>query len=510
MQDSYESELDKTRAQQEQELKRLEQSHSEELKNTRNEAREEVRKLKDELYDAQGRRAATIESSLRENEAKLEDAIEAQKNSHREELKPLLAELALYRNEGRDPEKERAQARQEEIESYEAGHIEEKRNIVDSYERTLKRLQNHEEELQDLYSRKLAEAELGNNAKSREAIGQIKAEFAAAMKAQRAERQRMEQAYQEELRAERSRSESQSRSLVSRSQEDTSRALKDKDQAYLAYLKSNAARVNSEMKARENVIRDLSTTTDARRVSPALVEKLRTSEALRYEDKLEKLRQSEHAQLGAIRERDHVERAAIRDRYEEMSRVQGREMIKESDAHRKGLAAAYAGMSELHESRVQDIESKTREMVGKLHQDQETSLIQQEKRNQLALQEQRDSLKDQKDQEVDDLKLESHLKDRAWVIKVNEQRRDFEKKLDLERDAHEREVAALKSDFQQKLHEQERTARRIVDEKDRNLEHQTKQQEMVHKEKERFLVEHYEEELDRMRRTNAHLIAKKS
>ncbi|MBU6153318.1 MAG: hypothetical protein KGP28_03350 [Bdellovibrionales bacterium] len=545
--DSYESELEKTRANQEKELERVRDSYREEMKESKDEARQEIRKLKEELYDSQGKRAASeskreheqharfagyreatekdsarrvesaqkyaesrMETIARENQDRIEEALQAQKNSHREEMKPVLEELALYRNEGRDPEAERAQARQEEIESFEGDHRIEKKTIVDSYERMLERMKNHEEELQDLYSRKLTEAEIGSNAKSREQVKRLKAEFAEAMKAQRAERMRVEQGLQEELRNERLRSEAKSKQVVARSQEDTSRALRDKDQAYLGFLETNAKRVNAEMKAREDVIRDLSTTNDPRRVSPALVEKLRTSEALRYEEKLGKLRESSVAGLSAIREKDAAERAAIRDRYEEMARTMGREIRKNSDSEKRELFMAYQDMSDLHSSKLQDIDGRARSAVAKLHQDQELSLVRQEKRNQMALEEQRDSLKEVKDREVEDLKLESRLKDREWSIKANDQRRELEKKLNTERDSHEREVAELKSEFQKKLHEQQRNSQRIVEEKDRSLSHQLKQQDLSHKEKERFLVEHYEEELDRMKRTNAQLIAKKS
>jgi hypothetical protein len=547
LKDSYESELEKTRASQEKELERVRESYRDDLKESKDEARQEIRKLKDELYDSQGKRAASeskkeyedqsrfaqyregterdsarrvesiqkysesrMETLARENQDRIEDALEAQKSSHREEMKPILDELALYRNEGRDPEAERAQARQEEIETYESDHRTEKRTIVESYERMLERMKNHEEELQDRYSRKLTEAEIGSDAKSRDTIKRLKAEFSEALKAQRAERMRVEQALQDELKAERVRSENRSNQVVARSQEDTSRALKDKDQAYLGFLKNNAKRVNAEMKAREDVIRDLSTTTDPRRVSPALVEKLRTGEALRYEEKLGKLRDSSTAQLGAIRERDHSERTAIRERYEEMARTMGRDLRKGNDAEKRELFMAYQDMSDAHASKLQDIEGRTRAAVGKLHQEQELDLVRQEKRNHMALQEQRDSLKEEKDREVEDLKLEAHLKDREWAIRANDQRRDLEKKLNFERDTHEREVAELKSEFQKKVHDQERNTQRIVEEKDRSLEHQLKQQELAHKEKERFLVEHYEEELDRMKRTNAQLIAKKS
>lgn len=547
LQDSYESELEKARENQAKEMERVRDSYREEIKESKEDARQEIRKLKEELYDSQGKRAgaeakrehderarfagyreeteresakrldsqqryseARLESVVRESRDETERALQAQKDSHREEMKPMLEELALYRSEGRDPEAERASARQEEIATYESDHRTEKKTIVDSYERMLERMRNHEEELQDLYSRKLTEAEVGSNAKSRELIRQLKAEFAEAMKAQRAERMRVEQALQDELKAERTRSESRSQQVVQRSQEDTSRALREKDQAYLGFLKSNAKRVNAEMKAREDVIRDLSTTTDARRVSPALVEKLRTGEALRSEEKLQRIREAGMAQLGAIREHDHSERSAIREHYEEMARSREQEFRKSEGAGRREMVAAYQDIQDAHESKFTDLENRARSTVGKLHEEQEMSLVRQEKRNQMALQEQRDSLREEKNREVEDLKLDSHLKDRQWAIKVNDQRRELEKKLAMEKDAHEREVAGLKSEFQKKLHEQDRDSKRIVEEKDRSLKHQLKQQDLAYKEKERFLVEHYEEELDRMKRTNAHLIAKKS
>jgi hypothetical protein len=547
LQDSYESELEKARENQAKEMERVRDSYREEIKESKEDARQEIRKLKEELYDSQGKRAgaeakrehdeqarfagyreeteresakrldsqqkyseARLESLVRESRDETERALQAQKDSHREEMKPMLEELALYRSEGRDPEAERASARQEEIATYESDHRTEKKTIVDSYERMLERMRNHEEELQDLYSRKLTEAEVGSNAKSRELIRQLKAEFAEAMKAQRAERMRVEQALQDELKAERTRSESRSQQVVQRSQEDTSRALREKDQAYLGFLKSNAKRVNAEMKAREDVIRDLSTTTDARRVSPALVEKLRTGEALRSEEKLQRIREAGMAQLGAIREHDHSERTAIREHYEEMARSREQEFRKSEGAGRREMVAAYQDIQDAHESKFTDLENRARSTVGKLHEEQEMSLVRQEKRNQMALQEQRDSLREEKNREVEDLKLDSHLKDRQWAIKVNDQRRELEKKLAMEKDAHEREVAGLKSEFQKKLHEQDRDSKRIVEEKDRSLKHQLKQQDLAYKEKERFLVEHYEEELDRMKRTNAHLIAKKS
>jgi hypothetical protein len=119
-------------------------------------------------------------------------------------------------------------------------------------------------------------------------------------------------------------------------------------------------------------------------------------------------------------------------------------------------------------------------------------------------------LKDEKDHAVQDADLNLRVQDREWFMKLNDQKRDFDRRVTQLNDLHQRELSDQKLESDRKLHEQERTARRILEEKDRAIETQVKQQTLAFREKERFLVEHYEEELDRMKRTNAQLIAKKS
>ena len=68
----------------------------------------------------------------------------------------------------------------------------------------------------------------------------------------------------------------------------------------------------------------------------------------------------------------------------------------------------------------------------------------------------------------------------------------------------------LRIEYDKKLRDMDRTSKRTLDDRVRAYEFQIKQQELAFKERERFLSEHYEEELDTMKRTNAHLIQKKS
>ena len=111
---------------------------------------------------------------------------------------------------------------------------------------------------------------------------------------------------------------------------------------------------------------------------------------------------------------------------------------------------------------------------------------------------------------VGEVEHTQRIKDRDWATKTNELKRDFDAKLAEERENHEAQMKLLRTEDDKKLRDQDRTAKRILDDKVHSYEYMIEQQELAFKEKERFLTEHYEEELDKMKRTNAHLIEKKS
>ena len=79
-----------------------------------------------------------------------------------------------------------------------------------------------------------------------------------------------------------------------------------------------------------------------------------------------------------------------------------------------------------------------------------------------------------------------------------------------ERDLHEKAMASMKYENDKKLREQDRTSTRAMDDRVKAYEYQIKQQELAFKQREQFLTEHYQEELDKMKRSNARLIQTKS
>lgn len=552
LKDSYESELAKTRTNQEKEVRKNEERHESDLQGVKdrfqkrlaeekNEAREEVRKLKDELYSAKGKRAAEaspsakieereeleraaekriekvqktaeiqLEAASRAANERIEDAIRAQKQSQVEETKPLREELLLYRNEGRDVTSEIAKARQASIEEFESAHLREKKNIVDSYERVVDHIRDEEKDLSDLYGMKLEEALLEQDAKTRKLVDVERGEFQRTSKLQRQEMQRIQTSYESELRNERNRNSVAERGLSERNQKDLGRALQEKDKVYQGYLEDNSKRVRAELGAREDLIRDLHTTMDPRRVSPALLERIQKEEAVRTQQKLDQVQEKDNARLDALRKRDHDEREGIREKFAEDTRALSKDFRREKELERRSVADAIFGMKDQEEDRVRGIEGRAQGAISRIYREQALEQVKARVKAKDALEEQRDSLNEQRHREVEGLELGQHLKDREWVLRLNALQRENAKQFGVERDQHEQEMANLKSDLERRIHELERSSKRLLEEKDRNQDAQSKQLEQSHREKERFLVEHYEEELDRMRRTNAQLIAKKS
>ena len=547
MKESHEQDLAETHEKHEKEVKKLKEEFAGDLKEQRDAAREEIRKLREELYDSSGMRRTKDLEERHEREAELgryreainrdadrkvervqkysesrmaratrdesdriEEALRAQKESNAEAMKPVFEELAMYRSESRDVAGEQAQARQEAIADFEEDHLNEKKNLVESYERMMSAMRDKEKQAQNNFDRKLTESAIESDARMRRVSREQKAEFSGQAAKMRRDSERNEAMFRDELARERARSARNEDQLIQQNRDDTEKAMAHKDRAYLDYLKQNQKRVNAELGAREKVIQDLSTTQDPRKVSPAAIEKVRSREAERNFENLEKLREVHKRNLDAIRSGEYEARLALSEGYEDRTRELARDFKKENDLVKRGMMDAYQDMKDQSEARAGQAEEASRAGLSKIRADHARAIGMEQKRTRLALSEQRDSLKTEKDRALADAAQEQRMQDREWFMRMNEQKRMFDRQIAQIQDEHERELSDLKLESERKLHEQDRATRRILEEQERNLEFQGKQQAAAFKEKERFLIEHYEEELDKMKHTNAQLVAKKS
>jgi hypothetical protein len=543
----HEEEVLKLKADQERELETLKREYNEALVEEKDSARQEVRRLKEDLYGSNGKRMSDDLKKLHEErqeldryrreiqseasrrvesaeeasssradrvheaaDAKTEDALAAQRRSHVTEMKDLYDELAIYRNEGRDVETEKAKARQESIDSYESDHLRERDRIVSSYEKTVARMGERADEAESLYERVLADRMIEANARTRELASKQKKEFSEQLRDQKSDKARMENYYQNALKDAALRNSSSERNLVRVNQEQTEQAMAHKDQAYGDYLERKNHHFAVEMGSRDELIRELQTTDDPRRASPLVVKRIQDAEQKRHLEELDATRDQNDKQLSAMKSRDQDERSEMRTGFERQVRNLSRELRKDSDVKERAFVETFQDAQYGHERDMLDLKETQRNRVEKMHVGHAEELTREQQRNRDSLEEQRDTLKYERDRAVDHLSHGQRMKDREWAMRMHDLRRDFEEKIVQAKDEHEKTLTQLKYDHDKKLREQERTTRRQADEKDRGYEHRIKEMEMAFRERERFLTEHYEQELAKMKRTNAHLIAKKS
>jgi hypothetical protein len=543
----HEEEVLKLKADQERELETLKREYNEALVEEKDSARQEVRRLKEDLYGSNGKRMSEDLKKLHEErqeldryrreiqseasrrvesaeeasssradriheaaDAKTEDALAAQRRSHVTEMKDLYDELAIYRNEGRDVETEKAKARQESIDSYESDHLRERDRIVSSYEKTVARMGERADEAESLYERVLADRMIEANARTRELASKQKKEFSEQLRDQKSDKARMENYYQNALKDAALRNSSSERNLVRVNQEQTEQAMARKDQTYGDYLERKNHHFAVEMGSRDELIRELQTTDDPRRASPLVVKRIQDTEQKRYLEELDATRDQNEKQLSAMKSRDQDERSEMRTGFERQVRNLSRDLRKDSDVKERAFVETFQDAQYGHERDMLDLKETQRNRIEKMHVGHAEELTREQQRNRDSLEEQRDTLKYERDRVVDHLSHGQRMKDREWAMRMHDLRRDFEEKIVQAKDEHEKTLNQLKYDHDKKLREQERTTRRQADEKDRGYEHRIKEMEMAFRERERFLTEHYEQELAKMKRTNAHLIAKKS
>ena len=546
-QSRHEEEVLKLKSDQERELENLKREYNEALAEEKDSARQEVRRLKDDLYGSNGKRMSEDLKRLHEErqeldryrreiqseaskrveraedassgradriheaaESKTEEALAAQRRSHTTEMKDLYDELAIYRNEGRDVETEKAKARQESIESYEGDHLRERDRIVSSYEKTVARMGERAEEAENLYERVLADRMIEANARTREMASRQKNEFSEQLRDQKTDKARMENYYQNALKDASLRSSSNERNLIRLNQEQTEQAMNHKDQAYGEYLERKNNHFAVEMGSRDELIRELQNTDDPRKASPLVVKKIQDTEQRRYLEQLSATRDQKEKQLAAMRSRDQEERSEMRTGYEKQVRNLSRDLRQDSDLKERAFVETFQDAQYGHERDMLDLKESQRSRVEGMHVGHAEEIAREQERNRDSLQEQRDTLKYERDRVVDNLSHGQRMKDREWAMRMHDLRRDFDEKVTQAKEEHEKTLSQLKYDHDKKLREQERTSKRQADEKDRGYEHRLKEMEMAFRERERFLTEHYEQELGKMKRTNAHLIAKKS
>jgi hypothetical protein len=252
------------------------------------------------------------------------------------------------------------------------------------------------------------------------------------------------------------------------------------------------------------------TNEDPVKASPQLTKRIAGSYEKLFNAKLNTIDEVNQKNLDATRTRDVLDRMSLVDEYQGRFTDLHRATRKELDGQQRNFLGAYQDLSSSQTGQIETLQAEKKDITARMGQKHALDLVNSEKTKQEALSEQRETMIYDRNVVLDQADQAKRNQNREWFMKANEMRRGLESKLTDERENHEKTVTSMKLEFDKKLRDQERTSKRVTEDRVRNYEYQMKQQELAFKERERFLTEHYEEELDKMKRTNAKFIEKKS
>lgn len=531
----------------ESELRNKSEEYNRRLSEIRQEAQEDVRRLKEETYDRQGKTKSRDQVDLQQERDRLnqyresldreanqkvdrieemarrrseksadaegrriEKALDDQKRSHLQEITALHDELTYYRNSDRDVEREAAQARSKQIQEVEGDRIKERDRIIDNYERTIDKLHAKSDERQEHYTRRMIETQQEAGGKTEEQIRRLKKEFAQTEREHRQEIDQLEKHFDQQIRVEKGRNERTTSTLVNQNASQQERTIQEKDATYRKYLSENKAAQDNERQNLEAQVRELKTTNDARKVSPYVAEKIQRGAEERYHERLMASEALHKEKLTAQQQRDLEDRRHMQESHARALQEHSKSNQSNQDAEKRQFLSAYQDFQNQKSDQLRTQDQRHQQTVDTLIRQKSTDMTLAERRRKDSLDEQREVLRDdfhRVQQETDD-KHRTEVRD--WQVRYRDLRRDFESKMAGEKEAHETQLAQMRYDYDKKLRDQDRNSSRMIEDRVRMYEHLIKQQEQTFKEKERFLTERYEEELARMKLTNARLVQKKS
>lgn len=545
--DNHRAEIDKLKEDYQEQLQAERKDLTEQLASEKKSAREEINKLKDELYDQTGKKSAresqekiqdqttfTNYRNMVNKEAdkkvdglqkfqdehlkevydrtndKVEKAVALQKHSAELQIGGLQDELAQYRSEGKDVESAKAKAKGQVIEEFENDRIKEQQRIAESYERTINRMKENEGEKEDRFNRRSAEIVFNADDRAKKMLKDEKAEFHQIERNHGIREKYLEATFNSQLNQEKFKNTRGTESLVEKQRRDMNSFSESKDAAFNNYLNEKNAVDNYEIGSRQAKIDELKTTDDPLKVSPLVVKRIHDNEERRFTAERDEEASVHLKNLQAEKDRDATDRRAMLDGYQKKFAQSNREKQKVADTQSKQFMNTFQEMKDMNDRSMTSLTERSRRSAEMNNQKSNIALTETQQRAQEALEEQRDNLQRDKTVAVDDAEKTRKNSEREWQMKTHDLRRSLEQKLSDERDQHEKGMSELRLEYDKKLRDANRTSNRALEDRVKSYEHQIKQQELSFKERERFLTEHYEEELDRMKRSNAQLIQKKS
>jgi hypothetical protein len=452
VQERHERNLAKQKEDEESALAEAKAEYQQKLKDLRQEANENVRKLKEDTYDSHGRRFANMERE----------------------------------------------------------HLEEKHRITNAYQTSLNKEEQNRQEQVRLYEAKVDQALSEANERTTSQVKTQKNEFVKLAEAKREEADQAKKYYESEIAKERVKSQKSTEQIVKENSVETEKAMSVNNEKVREYLQENRNRNQEALAEKDQELNELKNNADPNKVAPEARRKIEDVYNKRFEKQVSEERKSNAANLAAMRNQNQDVQQKVRDQYSQKFNELNKDLREKYNVEKQVLVSGYRDLEAHSETLQKNLQDKQSNQALRTSQKQALEMDLQERRNQERLTAQRENMVEERHNDQMESESKQRNVEREMGYKLSDIRRDYEKKIVDIKDEHEREKQYSKFEFDKKYQEQQRESKRILDDRIKAYEAQLKQQEVVHKERDRLLTEHYEEELDKMKRTNARITQAKS
>jgi len=443
-----------------------------------------------------------IERVTSDSEAALAEA----KEDYQKHLQQLRAEAT---DEVRRVKEETYDAQGKRFKGIEKDNLESQKRISDDYAKELAKEQHNRNELDKTYAKRLDSTLTKAAEKGENQTRALKEQFVE-LSSERQKQSEAEKAYlSAALVDEKYRNQKSTGNLILKSDLDRNKAIDDRTRVYNQYILESEKNHRDALSEKHQELLALKNTGDINNISPLARKKIEDADYQKFNHDLNFEREVNAKTIDAMKNQNQTYQQDVRDSYQNKFYETTKDLRQRNQVEKDSLAGGYRDLEMQSQLTQKNLEDKQAAMSQRFYQQHTSEMDLAQKKNDEKLRGTQDYLTDEKLKVKEDLELKQREHDRDWTFKVNDTRREYEKKIQEQEDTHKREMETAQFENDKKLQEQGRQAKLLLGDRVKAYEAQIRQQEQIFKEKERFLTEHYEEELDKVKR-NARISEKKS
>jgi hypothetical protein len=529
------------------EIRRAREEASQRVVDDRKSARLEIEKLKNQLYDKGGKTSvkeardysderndlnrfrqeltsefesrqkkadafqkASMENSRQALSADSEKALAEQKRTLKGELSDANREIQQHRSVESRQEQAIADARSKTIQGVEGEFYKQIDNMQDALATETALQARKSQEKDETHKQRLHDVQLEGKTRMDNALRGQRAEFSDRERALVTENRLIADGADREILAAKERANRGQMTLVNKQEFQSQKAIEAQKKAFLKDADQAQGMMSEELKEQNRELQKLRQATDLKDVPSGARARIEAKVRDDYENKLSTVHEKNAAEREEILAAFAKERVDGRHNSEKERMAMRRELLGGREAEKIQFTTTYTDLAASKEAEVRRIQEVNRKQASRLEKSHAEELAVQTASVTEALAEHRYQSDSKNKQTLQESLLRERTLAREFNNNLNAARREHDNKMSEMIEDYEDRLKSAKLERDSAVRENDRKNRSMLEERVRAYEHQIKQIEATHKERERFLTEHYEDEAARMRRTNARLIQKKS